>query len=75
MNMYVNINKLKGKIIERGMTVAQLAEQIGMDRATLYRKMGNNGETMLVKDANNIVSALQLTVDDAVSIFFSHSVA
>lgn len=71
----VNINKLKGKIVENGLTVATLAEKIGVDRATLYRKMSNNGETMLVRDANNIVSALNLTPDEAVAIFFSQLVA
>lgn len=52
--MNVNVNKLKGKIVENGMTVSALAEKIGVDRATLYRKLSNNGETMLVKDANAI---------------------
>ena len=46
--MNVNVNKLKGKIVENGMTVSTLAEKIGVDRATLYRKLSNNGETMLV---------------------------
>lgn len=72
---YVNVNKLKGKIVENGLTVASLAEKIGIDKATLYRKMTNNGETMLVKDANNIVSALHLTSEEAVAIFFSQLVA
>jgi len=71
----VNINKLKGKIVENGMTIGSLAEKIGVDRATLYRKMSNNGETMLVKDANSIVAALNLSVDDAVAIFFNQFVA
>lgn len=71
----VNINKLKGKIIENGLTISTLAEKLGIDRATLYRKMSNNGETMLVKDANNIVSALHLTADEAMAIFFSQLVA
>lgn len=71
----VNINKLKGKIVENGLTVAALAEKMGIDRATLYRKLSNNGETMLVKDANAIVSALKLTSDEAVAIFFSQFVA
>lgn len=73
--MNVNVNKLKGKIVEQGMSVSTLAEAIGVDRATLYRKMSNNGETMLVKDANNIVSALGLSADEAVAIFFSQFVA
>lgn len=72
---FVNINKLKGKIIENGMTVATLAEKIGVDRATLYRKMSNDGETMLVKDANNIAVALNLTANEAMAIFFSRYVA
>lgn len=71
----VNVNKLKGKIVENGMTVTALAEKIGVDRATLYRKLSNNGETMLVKDANAIVSALNLTAEDALAIFFSQIVA
>lgn len=74
-DVYVNVNKLKGKIIENGETVGTLAEKIGVDRATLYRKMSNNGETMLVKDANNIVTALNLTTEDAIAIFFSQTVA
>ena len=73
--MNVNVNKLKGKIVENGMTVSALAEKIGVDRATLYRKLSNNGETMLVKDANAIVSALHLTGGDALAIFFSQVVA
>lgn len=71
----VNINKLKGKIVENGLTVAILAEKMGINHATLYRKMNNDGETMLVKDANAIVAALHLTVDEAVAIFFSQLVA
>lgn len=73
--LVVNVNKLKGKIIERGMNISALAEIMGIDRATLYRKMSNNGETMLVKDANSIVSALDLSVEEAVAIFFSQLVA
>lgn len=73
--MNVNVNKLKGKIVENGMTVSSLAEKIGVDRATLYRKLSNDGETMLVKDANAIVSVLHLTAEDALAIFFSQVVA
>ena len=73
--MNINVNKLKGKIVENGMTVSALAEKIGVDRATLYRKLSNNGETMLVKDANAIVSALHLPAEDALAIFFSQFVA
>lgn len=71
----LNINKLKGKIVENGLTVAVLAKEIGMDRATLYRKISNNGDTMLIKDANAICTALNLSAEDAIAIFFSQFVA
>ena len=73
--MNVNVNKLKGKIVENGMTVSTLAVKIGVDRATIFRKLSNQGEPMLVKDANAIVSALHLTSEDALAIFFSQFVA
>lgn len=73
--MTININKLRGKIVESGLTVAELAQKIGIDRSTLYRKLSNDGDTMLVKDANAIVAALNLSADDAVSIFFNQIVA
>lgn len=71
----INVNMLKGKIIEKGMNVTELARKIGVDRATLYRKLESNGDTMLVRDANNIVAALNLTSEEAVAIFFSRIVA
>lgn len=72
---YINTNKLKGKIVEKGLTVPILAEKMDMTPSTLYRKLSNNGDTMLVKDANKIVSELQLSADEAVSIFFAPVVA
>ena len=71
----VNIPKLKGKIVEKGETVQTVADAMGIDKATLYRKMKNDGETMLVKDANALVRILALTADEAMAIFFSQRVA
>lgn len=71
----VNINKLKGKVVEKGMTIEKLAEQIGVDRSTLYRKMGSDGETFTIKEANMICDALDLDGREATAIFFSQYVA
>ncbi len=71
----INIQKLKGKIVENGLTIEALAKKIGIDRATMYRKLQNNGATLLVREANAIVSALNLSAEDALSIFFSQNVA
>lgn len=71
----VNINRLKGKIVERGMSIATLAEALEIDRATLYRKLENDGAGLLVRDANKIATVLDLTRDEALSIFFARLVA
>lgn len=67
--MLINVNKLKGKIIENGMTIESLAMAMGIDRSTLYRKLKNDGDTMLIKDANRIVEVLHLECEDAIDIF------
>jgi hypothetical protein len=35
----VNTNKLRGKIVENGLSVADVAKSIGISVASLYRKM------------------------------------
>jgi len=71
----MNINKLKGKIVEKGMNISQLAEKMRIDRSTLYRKLNNNGDTLTIKEANAIVEILGLDDKEATSIFFEQTVA
>lgn len=71
----VNINKLKGKIVENGLTVEDLADKIGLNKSTLYRKINNDGETFSIREANLICSVLGLTGQEATEIFFSQYVA
>ena len=71
----VNVLMLKGKVIERGYNLEKLAEKLGIDRSTLYRKLNNAGEDFTIKQANEIVSLLKLRPDEAVSIFFNGVVA
>ena len=71
----VNVNKLKGKLVELGWSVADLAREMEIDKATLYRKLRDNGKTMLVCEANEIIRILHLTKDEAVAIFFAENVA
>lgn len=66
----MNINKLKAKIVEKGMNVETLAEMIGVDRSSLYRKL-NNFEKITIGEANKIKSALELTDEEANNIFFA----
>lgn len=71
----VNVNKLKGKIVECGLSISDLADMIGINKSTLYRKLDTNGESLLVSEANAIVKALHLTSAEAMAIFFSQLVA
>lgn len=71
----VNINKLKGKIVECETNVTNLALTIGIDRATLYRKLIGKGENFTIKEADSISKELNLTLEEVNSIFFSQYVA
>ena len=71
----VNVNKLKAKMVENGINVDEISDMIGVDRATFYRRLANNGETFSIKEADMIINVLNLTKDEVNSIFFSQIVA
>ena len=71
----VNINKLKGKIVECGLNIAELAALIGIDKATLYRKINADGPSITIKEADRIAKELRLSHDEVNAIFFSQFVA
>lgn len=71
----MNVNKLKGKIVERGLSITEVAKMIGIDRSSLYRKLNNEGETLTIKEANSIVRILNLPPNEAAEIFFGEVVA
>jgi len=71
----LNINKLKGKIVEKGVTITKLADMIEMDRSTLYRKLADPDDKLSIREANKICKALRLTKDEAFQIFFGEYVA
>lgn len=65
-----NINKLKGKIIERESTQATLANEIGIDKSTLYRKFKSGGDTFEIWEVRKIVEFLKLDEQEVNEIFF-----
>ena len=67
----MNLQMLKGKIMESGITQEAMADAIGMSRCTFYRKMKRKGNTFTVEEMNNIVKTIHLSKEEAVSIFFS----
>ncbi len=71
----VNVNALRGKIVEKGFTVEELAKELGVDRATLYRRLNKDGENFTIKEADAIVKTLGLSKEEANNIFFKQFVA
>lgn len=67
----VNIQRLKGKIVEKGFTQKDLAKFIGIDRSTFYRKIKNKGQTFNIDEVGKIISTLNLNNGDAIDIFFN----
>lgn len=63
----LDINKLNGKIAERSTTKEALAEEIGIDRSTFYRRLKNG--RLLIGDMHKICSVLNLTKAEAIEIF------
>lgn len=67
----VDVQKLKGKIVEKGYKQDTLAPKIGMSRSTLNRKL-KTGEDFTIGETNAIVKLLKLTQDEAIAIFFTY---
>ncbi|WP_082673037.1 helix-turn-helix domain-containing protein [Paenibacillus senegalimassiliensis] len=69
----MNTNKLRGKIVECGLSVSELALRVGLDRATLYRKIKK--QEFSVSEAVLISRELNLSKDEVMAIFFTSFVA
>lgn len=71
----VNVDKLRGKMVERRMPVPILAKKMGIDTSTFYRKLGTGGETFSIKEVDAMVRELNLDRNTATDIFFTQEVA
>lgn len=67
----VDTLKLRGKMVEKNVSVEYLAEKLCVDKSTLYRRLERKGETFTIKEANIITTELKLTKEEAVAIFFA----
>lgn len=74
-NKMVNIKKLRGKMVECGINMEQMAKEIGVDKSTMYRKMNQEGDNISIKEASIMAKKLDLSYAEVNSIFFSLEVA
>ena len=63
-------NKLKGKLVEKGMNVETLAKLIGVDKSTLYRKL-NDFDTFTLGDVTKIAKVMGLSNKEAYELFIA----
>lgn len=66
----MDLQMLKGKIVENGMNVETVAVKIGVDRSSLYRKL-NNFEKITIGEARRMKDVLGLTSEEASQIFLA----
>ena len=69
-----NQNLLKAKIIEKGISVIELCNDLGICEATFYRKMARNGDFSRF-EIEKIVEKLKLSGDERDKIFFAPQLA
>ena len=69
----LDIKKLKGKITEKGKNIETVANEIGINPGTFYRKMNKN--SFKISEADAIISVLGLSGSEATAIFFAINVA
>lgn len=67
--MQTNMNLLKGKIREHGLTQSDVATRIGMDSSTFSRKVSADGLKFTVGEMHSIAAVLSLTNDECRDIF------
>lgn len=63
----IDINKLNGKIAEMATTKEAIADEIGINRSTFYRRLKNG--KLLIGDMHKICDALKLSTTEAIEIF------
>jgi plasmid maintenance system antidote protein VapI len=66
----MKLNKLKAKIVENGTNVETVADYIGVDRSSMYRKL-NNFEKITIGEAFKMKEFLHMTNEEASDIFLS----
>jgi transcriptional regulator with XRE-family HTH domain len=68
----INANKLRGRVVENGLTMRALAARLGVNESTLHRKLQNSGFT--IHEAQEIAKILNLSAEDVMAIFLPNYV-
>ncbi len=69
--MPIDANKLKGKVVERGLSGSEVATALGISQSTYYRKISKGGTSFTVAQVRKIAEVLNLSSEECNAIFFS----
>lgn len=72
--MTINVKKLD-ELIELRSSKQKVADKIGINRSTFYRKMNGKVKGFSIEEAQKIADVVPLTNEEAVEIFFGEKVA
>lgn len=67
----MNVLKLKAAMVEHDISTEALADDIGIHRATFYRKLAAGGAGFTIGEADAIAKALHLSAEESAQIFFA----
>lgn len=65
----VNVSMLRGKIVECNTTQEAVADAMGINRSTFYRKMKEKGRFFTVEQVQQMAKILSLSSDEVMKIF------
>lgn len=68
--MKTNVKELVDMMKSKGISVPELAQKIGVDASTLYRKLGAGGEKFTIGEVHRMMEAIPLSNEDANRIFY-----
>lgn len=67
--MGIDIAIFEQELKKKGLNKEKVAERLGMDASTLYRKLKAGGEKITVGEVHGIIDILDLSREQAANIF------
>jgi cyanate lyase len=63
-------DEIRSRVAKKGLTMGDFAKQLGIDRASVFRKLNGSSE-FTIGEAQKAKDALELTDQEAVEIFLN----
>lgn len=67
----MDVSLLRARMHDNRVSVSEIANHIGMDDSTFYRKLQDNGEKFTVAQVREMAKKLNLSPEETNEIFFS----